>query len=356
LEKSLWRKARAGNGLQCLFLLLLLTGAGLTPAYAGGIGGEPGAYLRPPIGAVAVGLAGAYTARADCYAAWWNPGILGFLREKRVGAGIGLRSLGRADGYGAFDFPIPPRVGMGLLALYRGDPSLDNLYGTDERLLPAAAYTTMTFKGAVSYYVNRKMSAGACISGMYQSLPTLGGDQGITNVSATGIGAIDLALDYRMSNTWNFALVVKNLGVDMEWQMGDYAPIVSDRPLPSITFAASHQTTIRGKAFIWSIDCRGYGVDGEWKKLDTPELNVSAGAEWRRWDNFYVRGGIGDISLYRDLYSDPDRYGNEAAFQVAAGFSYDLAKVRKGMWVNYGVATDKVWAGIDHHLDVTFAF
>jgi hypothetical protein len=41
---------------------------------------------------------------------------------------------------------------------------------------------------------------------------------------------------------------------------------------------------------------------------------------------------------------------------MTAGFSYDCSKVKKGMWLNYGVATDKVWAGIDQQLDLTLAF
>jgi hypothetical protein len=353
LEKSSWPKAPADSGLLFFLLTLLLAAAA---GYAGGIGGEPGAYLRPPMGAVATGLGGAYSARADYYAAWWNPANPGFLREKRIAGGGGVRSLGRVEGYGSFDFRIPPRAGMGLLALYRGDPFLSELYGTDERLLPPAAYTTMTLKGAVGYYVNRKVSAGACMSVLHQSLPTYGGTEGIDNVSATGIGALDIAVDYRMSSTWNFVLIVKNLGATMEWQMGDMAPMVSDRPLPSVTFAGCHTMAVAQRPFIGSFDCRGYAFDGEWNRLDRPEFSISAGAEWQRWDRFFMRGGIGDISFYRDMYGNFGRYRNEAAFVVAAGFSYDMAKVKKGMWLNYGIATDKVWAGADQHLDVTLAF
>jgi len=277
------------------------------------------------------------------------------LRERRIAGGSGLRSMGRLDACGAFDFPIPPRVGMGLLVLYRGDPSL-KLYGTDERLLPTAAYTTMTFKGALSYYVNRKLSIGACISGMYQSLPSYGGDRGVENVDAMGIGAIDLAALYRLSKLWNLALVVKNLGARMEWQMGDYAPMVSDRPLPEMIAAVSWLTLLQNKPLLWLVDCKGYVIDGEWNKLDRPEAFLGTGAEWRRWDNFYVRAGIGGIILNGLITSDAKRYSNEASFQITAGFSYDCSRVKKGLWLNYGVATDKVWAGIDQQLDLTLAF
>lgn len=353
MEKSLWQKARRAEVIRLPLFAFLLCSAATVAVAAGG--GEPGAYLRPPVGAAATALGGASTAMPDYYAAWWNPAALGFLRERRLAGGTGLRSLGRLDAFGAFDFPIPPRVGMGLMVLYRGDPSL-TLYGTDERLLPASSYTTMTFKGALSYYVNRKLSVGACISGLYQSLPTYGGDDGIANVSATGIGAIDLAMLYRLSKSWNLALLVKNLGARMDWQMGDFSPLVSDRPLPEFVAAMSWMTSFQNKPLLWLIDWRGYLVDGEWNKLDRPEAILGTGAEWRRWDNFYVRAGIGSIALNSFILSDADRYSSEASFQITAGFSYDLARVRKGLWLNYGVATDKVWAGIDQQLDVTYAF
>jgi hypothetical protein len=353
LEKSLWQKARRADPIILpLFTFLLCTATTVTVAAGGG---EPGAYLRPPAGATATALGGAYTAMPDYYAAWWNPAALGFLRERRIAGGIGLRSMGRLDAFGAFDFPIPPRVGMGLMVLYRGDPSL-KLYGTDERLLPATAYTTMTFKGALSYYVNRKLSVGACISGLYQSLPMYGGDNGIGTASATGIGAIDLALLYHIAKSWNGAFLFKNLGARMDWQMGDFSPLVSDRPLPEFVAAASWMGSFQNTPLLWLVDCRGYLFDGEWNKVDRPEAILGTGAEWRRWDNFYVRAGIGSIALNGIIVSDSDRYSSEAAFQVTAGFSYDLARVRKGMWLNYGVATDKVWAGIDQQLDVTYAF
>lgn len=315
----------------------------------------PGAYLRPPMGAAAVALGGAWSAMPDNYVAWWNPAALGFLREKRIAVGSGLRSLGRVDGFGSFEFPIPPRVGMGLLALYRGDPVL-NLYGTDERMLPTASYTTMTMKAALSYYVNRKTAVGLCMSGMYQSLPTYGGDAGITQVSATGIGALDLAVTYACSKSATVAMLVKNIGAKMDWQMGDFAPLVSDRPLPVVVAAASYRTVLQNRPLVLFVDGRGYVVDGEWNVFDRPEVILGIGAEWRRWETFYVRAGVGDVTLNRDIYGDADRYRRESSYQITAGFAYDLSKFRRGMWLNYGVTTDKVWAGIDQQLDVTLAF
>ena len=87
-----------------------------------------------------------------------------------------------------------------------------------------------------------------------------------------------------------------------------------------------------------------------------PEAVIGTGAEWRRWDNFYLRAGIGDIELNRTIIDGEGRYANESSFQVSAGFAYDLSRVRNDLWLNYGVATDKVWAGIDQQLDITCRF
>jgi hypothetical protein len=327
-------------------------------SWGAGIGGTSGAYLRPPVGAAATAMGGACTALPDYYAPWWNPAVLANLRDTRLAAGTGLRPLGRMDGYGSFEFRVPPRVGMGLFVLYRG-ATLGKLYDLDEQQLPSASYTTLTFKGAISYYMTRKLSVGASINVLYQSLPLpdYDGGGGIRYASATGIGSFDLAAVYRMSNTWTVAAVVKNLGAKMEWQMGELSPIVSDQPLPSMTVGSRLVTTLAQKPLVWTIDCIGYVFDGSWHRLDRTEAVVSTGAEWRRWDNFYVRAGLGDIGITGDLVRDTKQYSKESGMRITAGFSYDLSKtVRRGMWLNYSAATDKVWAGLDQQLDVTLSF
>jgi hypothetical protein len=215
----------------------------------------------------------------------------------------------------------------------------------------------MTFKGAISYYTTRRLSVGVCLNGLYQSLPVYGDAGGISSASATGIGALDFAVVFRASDSWTVSAIAKNLGADMEWQMGEYAPLVKDQPLPAMVAASCLQTEFFKKPLVWLLDCRGYLFDGSWKQLNRPEAVISSGAEWRRWDNLFVRAGIGDLSLTGDITGDPDRYWRQFGVRLCAGFSYDLSKrVRKGLWINYGAATDKVWAGIEQQLDVTYSF
>jgi hypothetical protein len=311
------------------------------------------------MGAAAAAMGGACTAAPDYYAPWWNPAVLANLRSSRAAAGTGLRWLGSMDGYGSFEFRVPPRVGMGILALYRGTPSLGTLYDLDERPLPAASYTTLTIKTAVSYYLTRRVSIGACVNVLYQSLPLpdYGAGGGIHYASATGIGGFDFAAVYRVSDVWTLGGVVKNLGASMPWQMGDLAPLVVDRPLPSIALGSRFTASLAGKPLVWNFDCIGYAFGEAQEPGGHTEAFLSTGAEWRQWENFYVRAGIGDVPLNSAMFSDGELYGREFGMRFTAGFSYDLSKrVRKGMWVNYAVATDKIWAGLDQQLDVTLSF
>ena len=327
-------------------------------SHAEGTGGTSGAYLRLPMGAAATALGGAYTASPDCFASWWNPAVLGNLRTTRIAAGTGLRPLGRMDGYGSLEFRVPPRVGMGLLVLYRG-AFLGKLYDLDENPLPSSSYTTMTVKAAVSYYMSRQLSVGACVNVLYQSLPlpNYDGSGGIHYASATGIGAFDFAAVYHLSKAWTFAAVLKHLGATMEWQMGDYSPLVQDQPLPEITLGSSLLTSLAGKPLLWLLDVRTYVFNNRQKQLDHNEAVISTGAEWRRWENFYIRAGIGDVAVNSAIINDAEQYSREFGMRFTAGFSYDLSKqVRKGLWVNYGAAIEKAWAGIDQQLDVTLSF
>lgn len=356
MEKSLWQKAGPINAPSAALLFALLCAALLRgPCLASGIGGTSGAYLRPPVGAVATGLGGAYTASPDYYAAWWNPAVISCLRERRIAGGTGLRTLGRMDACGAYDFRIPQRVGLGITALYRGDPSLGNLYDLDERLLPKASYTTLTIKTALSYYVNRKLSAGLAINVLHQSLPNYGEGAVLQYETVTNIGSFDLAAAYIVSDAWKIAAVVKYLGAKMEWQMG-FAPTVDDRPLPSLTIGSCYTGSLAKKPLIWTVDAKAYVIDGTFAELDRSELVLRTGAEWRGWDNFRIRAGIGDLSLTGDIFSDSKAYGDGFGMQFATGFSYRLAKKKSGMWLNYAAVTDKIGAGVDQMLDVSLAF
>jgi hypothetical protein len=335
----------------------------LVLAYEGseaqGVGGTSGAYLRPPMGAAATAMGGACTAAPDFYAPWWNPAVLGNLREKRLAAGAGMRWLGSMDGYGSFEFRVPPRVGMGFLVLYRGSPSLGTLYDLDERPLPSASYTTMTIKAAGSYYLTRRVSLGACVNVLYQSLPLplYGAGGGVHYASATGIGGIDVAAVCRLTDVLTMGGVLRNIGASMEWQMGDLAPLIVDRPLQSFAVGSRFVASLAEKPLVWNVDCIGYLFGEVWEPQGHPEVFLSTGAEWRRWETFYVRAGIGDVPLNGSMFRDGELYKREFGVRFTAGFSCDLSqRVRKGLWANYAVATNTMWAGIDQQLDITLAF
>jgi hypothetical protein len=353
LEKLSWQNKGVLVSL-VIGAVLLFTTAGS----AGQVGGLSGAYLRPPVGATALAMGGANTASPDFLASWWNPAVLANLREKHASAGIGFRSMGRSDAFGSFEFRVPPRLGVGVTVLYRGDPFINDLYDENENKLPGTSYTTFTGKIGLSYYVSRKLSAGASIGIHYQRLP-INYDEKWVHTSATSIGSFDFALSYKWNKNFTLGLVTRDFFSLMTWNF-DYGygsgTTIEDRPLPSITLASKYNAKLFKKPLIWTTDLKGYLFDGEFKKLDRPEAYLSTGAEWQNWKSFYLRAGLGEILINGDLQKDSEEYLREFPFKFTAGLSVDLSKHVKGLFVNYGMATDKTGAGIDQQLDVTYRF
>ena len=329
-------------------------------AQASMVGGLSGAYLRGPVGAAPLALGNAYSASPDYLAPWWNPAVLANLREKKLAAGLGFRSLGRSDAYASFEFRVPPRVGMGLFFLYRGDPFLDDLYDENEQPISGAKYTTLTGKIGLSYYITRSLSIGASIGILYQSLPTGGYHGGdIIYSSSFDIGAIDLALVYKISDRWSVAALLRDVGAGMNWEInaGEYVnSTVEDRMLPYLILASTLKRELMQRPFIWNIDFRGYIFDGSWERLPRPEAVVNTGWEWRYWEKFYIRAGVADLLINGDLVNDRQTYVDDFSIRLTGGFSLDLEKVKHGLKLNYGISTDKVWAGVDQQLDILLSF
>lgn len=358
MGRSLWHclgnPRRLGPAFLCAIALVSQSAWAL-------VGGESGAYLRAPTGATAFAMGGAGTATPDYLCAWWNPAILSTYKNPRAALGMGIRSMGRTEGFGSFAFRIPPRVGMGMSLLYRGDPFLTGLRDRDENEVERGAYTTLTLKIGLSYVVSRRLSVGGTIGIFYQNMPTsIAPDLSLHHSSVTKPGGFDLGLRYKLRDDWTVALVGRNLGVSMEWEVRSAASslnvTIQDKPLPSFVAASRLERSLMDKPFVWTCDAVGYIFDGEWKRLPRAEAFLHNGFEWRRWETFRIRAGIGDLALSTKMFSDSKDYFDNFAFRLTAGFGVDLTKVREGLRLNYAVATDKVWAGIDQILDVTYAF
>ena len=342
-----------------LFGLALLS---VVPVRTGGAGtgGEAGAYLLLPVGAEATALGGACTAAPDDYASWWNPAMSATLQQERLAAGTAVRSLGRMDAYGSWDFHVPPRVGVGLFMLYRGDPNLGNLYDANENLLPSTSYTTLTFMGSVSYYATRRLSLGACFNVFYQSLPYLDEFGNLSYNSATSTGSFDFAAQYRLiPGKWTIAAVFKNIGTRMNWSLGDSLGgfVETDQYQPNLVLGSSLRTSLANRLLIWNFDCRMSIYGDSTQSSDQGDATLSTGAEWRGWDNFYVRAGIGEVTINSDLFNNRVLYANEFSPRYSIGFAYNLTNyLHKNTWFNYAASTDRIWEGLDQQFDVAISF
>lgn len=341
--------------LTCLFASAGTAVAGVV------IGGESGAYLRAPVGADAAAMGGAATAAPTALEAWWNPAMLAVNKPRRLAAGMGVKSLGRMEGYAGAGFRIPPRAGIGLAFLYRGDPFLDELRDANEELLGNGGYTTLTFKAGLGYVINRRMALGASIGFYHQRLSTLiDGSDRIGSSSVTGIGGFSIALHYRISEHVSTALVLRKLGLSMDWeiQTGDFdlSTTSTDKVLPEIVLATQVDGVFLQRPLIWKFDLVNYLFDGTGGTLDHPEASVNTGWEWELHKLFAVRAGIGELPLSGTIVSNRRYYFDTFSLRICAGFAGDLQKVRPGMKVHYAVMTDKVWAGVDQSLEITYDF
>jgi len=322
------------------------------------IGGLSGAYLRPSVGAAAMGLGSAFSAMPEYLAPWWNPAVIAIRKGNMASGGVGSRSMGRTDGYASMEFHIPPRAAMGLMVLYRGDPFLNNLYDENEKPLDKGAFTSFTGKIALSYLVNRKLSAGLNIGLSYEKLPTSSNSDGsLAYSSSSGIGSFDLAVAYKYSEKLSLSLVAANLGSSMKWDINsDWSPVIEDKPVPSFTFGSRYEGSLAKRPLIWTMDLKAYIIDGDWNKIPNPQMVVYSGWEWQRWDSFYIRGGLGDLDINGTILRDAAEYFSDFPVRITAGFGLDLSRYKNGLRLNYGVSTDKLWAGIDQQLDVTLSF
>ncbi len=344
-------------------------------------GGEAGAYLRAPVDAQAAAMGGAQTAVPSYFATWWNPSQLSLIDKSVVSVGTGIYSLGQTEAFASFDFKLPPRVGVGLGALYRGDPFLNDLYNASEEKLDNGAFTTLTVKAAFSYLFTRRLCVGLSLGFFYEQMPTSYVGTSLVYSDATAVGGFSLAAQYRATDSLTLALAIRDIsplqllsgapaGIAMNWQVspseeqnfgGDQSgfgsPIaLTDMILPSFVLASCFRTALAGYPLIWDCDLDGYLVDGTFTKLNSMEAVLFTGAEWRRWQTFRIRAGIGGITVNRYISSDWQYYWQNFAFDVTAGFGLDLTFIRKGVVLNYALTTDKVWAGVDHKLDIVYGF
>jgi hypothetical protein len=251
---------------------------------------------------------------------------------------------------------------MGISLLYRGDPFLKNLYDEQEYKLEDGSYTTLTTKLGFSYLISRQLSAGANISMFYQRLPV--GYSGSSliysgGVSDLSIGGFDLGLRYKPRANLVLGAVIKNLAAGVKVRTSSdyqYNIEINDQFTPSLTVGSELTTSLRAKTFIWSSDVTGYLVDGNFARLAHPQVAWNNGFEWHGWDMLHLRAGVRDLTFNGDMLHNRTRYLNGFTFAVSGGCLLDLSSVVKGLNVNYAMATNKAWHGVEQQLECVYAF
>lgn len=347
------------RGVAMLRAVLWLTvGASLVEA---GVGGAGGAFLRGPAGAGAFALGGAQTASPTYLCSWWNPAALS-RKATKLSMGVGYRPLGRPEGAFSWEFPVPPRVGMGFGLVYRGAVFREgDLVDDQENPLDGGAFTSVTLKTGFSYLAAKRLSAGMSMTVFWQRMPYDHEDGKLRYSSPPVVIGLDLAARYVPGNRAAFGLVVRNLLAHFAWQF-DYKESwntsVNDTLPVEIALGSEVTSKLLGCPFIWSCDITGRLFNGHFRPLDKMYAVVNNGFEWQRWETLALRMGLRDIVIERDMVSHSESYRHNFSWALSAGVSIDLRGALGGRDArfNYGLSTDKAGRFLDQQFDVVMGF
>jgi hypothetical protein len=158
-----------------------------------------------------------------------------------------------------------------------------------------------------------------------------------------------------------FSAVIKNLLLSRNsWSIytGSFSPTLDEIVPPVLTLSSSHKLKISERDFTWNAEAAIYLFDGDgsYSYIGRPEMVLAAGASYRFTNDLVLKAGIADLELNGDIYRDFEAYSDGFSPRVALGFSYHLSRIRHGVFINYSITTDRVWAGGDQQIDVTVMF
>jgi hypothetical protein len=155
-----------------------------------------------------------------------------------------------------------------------------------------------------------------------------------------------------------FSLMVTQLGSIGNWQFsdGEFSSTVYDTIPPVITLGSSYGSTLLTKPFTWNCDIRVTAINTNFSRLERATAVLSNGFEWAFWKEITLRAGIGELAFDSDIFDNRATYRDNFTLSVSAGVGLDASRIVKGLIINYGLATDKVGAGINQQLDCVYHF
>lgn len=330
-----------------------------------GTGGMGGAALRIPSGATAFAMGGAYTAQAEIGSALWNPAAIVDRSRPALSIGGGLYALNRTEANGSFAMKVPPRAGLAIALLFRGDAAID-LYGYDDYdnviELKSGSFGSLVTKLGIGFMITRKVNVGLSIGIFNQFMPVgYKPDGSLITSTTTALGGIDVAMLCHQSSVWQWALVVHDIGATMEWHIpvAGYEGLeanVSEPVAPIVVVASSAQFLMAGSPLLWNSDCRFSLFDQTFSALEHPSLVFNNGLEWRRWESMYLRLGVGDIGIDGDMWNDTRYYWDNFSMRFCGGFRFVLPRQFRNTAIGYAISTNKIWLGVDQQVDVSVTF
>lgn len=304
------------------------------------LGGEFGnAMLTGSVGARAQGLGNAAAALNDQSAnAFINPAAMAFNRRTKLQLGGSLLSLSRKEGYASYSHYLKPRGVFGIAWLYRGDPAVTGLRGTDEEIIGDGSEGINAFHMGFAYPKSKRLSFGASISAYFHSLRVPGGD-----FSVSGLGNLSTGIFYIPRKNLTLSLNFRNLpvlGSTLDWKVPseyDYETVLQVVSPYNIQMGGAYRTAIAKIPVLLSLEENIYLWYNEpdtikyWYYGNTHH----AGIECQLGSRFFVRAGYDDNRFpfgltITDISKELEMHG-----RFAADIHYCFAVERNGMGFNH---------------------
>jgi len=318
-------------------------------------GGYSSSYLQRNVGARAIGMAGAYTAKVnEPSGLFYNPAGVGYLEQiPVVNSSISVLGLGRVQSSLSWAQEVSPSFGMGASfnSYYGGSFTARDVLGKAIGTMDDFQYSLMV---AGAYRIEF-MSMGAGIK-------YLGSSLGSSELSAGGV-SLDLGTKFDVFDLFSFGLSVQNVSGMLFWNND----LNSRDDIPYTIRAGvafeyglndeqyTTRSTVTGEEELVNIPASRYVLfDADivyTQYVTSPELVV--GVEAALHELIAFRGGI---SVYGD------KFGEAQFFPMnhwGGGISLrpDLQGLPFKMNLDYSIANEYLLNnGIAHHITLLFEF
>ncbi len=280
---------------------------------------------------------------------YWNPAAIPFLKERIFSLSYGRRSMDRFESFSSLSIPVKPLAGLGLAWIARGDNNIPDR-DVSEHLDTTVSDLETVFYLSFARQINRKWSAAFSVKFFYQFILT---------ETIFGVGSLDFATIYKISDQWTWGLnlqhlnAVKEGAIDDPTDNSDLEVSIRERISPNL------KTGVAWTYFVWqrthlvtadlNINYRRFeGLDlshpNQTRTYHLEEIRLNVGHEFWFNEQLAIRCGYESDPIVMDVQALDLLTTNEFSYglgRFTLGFGIKGIKRLYGSDLDYVLTHDK---------------